>query len=75
MIFASGSCLMHSLNIIPQFRAISGDSYLQEEKKKQHNLPLQILMLKIQHFGTGNFQWALNKSSEEVTKGPSLRVD
>ncbi|PWA20288.1 hypothetical protein CCH79_00003530 [Gambusia affinis] len=30
VILASGSCLMHSLSMMPQFRAISGDSYLQE---------------------------------------------
>lgn len=32
MILASGSCRMHSLSIIPQFRAISGDSYLLKKK-------------------------------------------
>lgn len=29
MILARGSCRMHSLSMMPQFRAISGDSYLQ----------------------------------------------
>lgn len=35
MILARGSCLMHSLSIMPQFRAISGDSYLCKKRQQK----------------------------------------
>lgn len=37
MILAKGSCRMHSLSIIPQRKAIFGDSYLKNKKKQKRS--------------------------------------
>ena len=41
---------MHSLNIIPQFRAISGDSYLQKEKTNMTAFPPSLFFSNSQQF-------------------------
>ena len=77
MIFASGSCLIHSLNIIPQFRAISGDSYLQKEKTNMTAFPPITVLLKLPTvpvFRTGSFRHVLTKWQRSL-QGASLSVE